>query len=77
MCKRSEKHKTENERKMTFTEALKNGSATYEDIEKYIAEWHESPTGKSVYEFLGMTQQQYWKYLQGHIPALKQMFPGN
>lgn len=60
---------------MTFTEALKNGSATYEDIEKYIAEWHNSPSGKKIYEFLGMTQQQYWKYLQGHVPALKQMFP--
>lgn len=60
---------------MTFTEALKNGSATYEDIEKYIAEWHNSPSGKKIYEFLGMTQQQYRKYLQGHVPALKQMFP--
>ena len=60
---------------MTFTEALKNGSATYEDIEKYIDEWHKSPTSKKVYEFLGMTQQQYRKYLLGHVPALKQMFP--
>lgn len=31
--------------------------------------------GKPIYEFLGMTKEQYFEYATGHERALKKMFP--
>lgn len=60
---------------MTFVEALKNGLINYEDIDDFIDEWHNSNSNQNIAEFLGMTKQQYFKYLKEHIQGLKKMFP--
>lgn len=60
---------------MTFVEALKSGLSDYDDIEDYIDAWHEGKgNGKSISEYLGMTKEQYFRFLKGYVPELKKMF---
>ena len=62
---------------MTYVEALEKGIADYEDIIYYIEQWHKSNSKLEVYEYLGMTNEQYGKYVEEHINGLKRMFPRN
>jgi len=59
---------------LSFTEALVQGLADYEDIYDYIHKWHIGPYTCKVYEFLGMTKQQYFKWGEDEN-YLKQAFP--
>lgn len=59
---------------MTFVEALRQGLADYDDIDDYIDAWHNSSFQGEVYEFLGMTKQQYFKWGEDEN-YLKQVFP--
>lgn len=59
---------------LTFVELLKQGLVDYEDIDDYIVEWHKSSSNKTIYEFLGMTKEQYFKFGTSNYLALKSMF---
>jgi hypothetical protein len=42
-----------------FVEKCLTREAVYDDIDDFIDQWHQAPQGKSVYDFLGMTRQEY------------------
>lgn len=60
---------------MTFVEAVQKGLINYEDIDDYIVAWHKSNSSKDIDEYLGMTEEQYFKFGTNGIKALRQMFP--
>lgn len=43
----------------TFIEKCLNGDVLYEDIDDYIDIWHESDSDDELFEFLGMTREEY------------------
>ncbi|UVI31010.1 hypothetical protein [Paenibacillus spongiae] len=45
--------------KLKYMEACFAGEALQEEIEDYIEEWHESNSTEEVYEYLGMTEEEY------------------
>jgi hypothetical protein len=59
----------------SFVEALRQGLADYDDIDDYIDEWHDGPYRCEIYEFLGMTRQQYFNWLEGGEEYLRRTFP--
>jgi hypothetical protein len=42
-----------------FVEKCLSREVGYDDIDDFIDQWHQAPQGKSVYDFLGMTRQEY------------------
>ena len=60
---------------LTFVEALKRGLADYDDVDDYIDKWHDGPYDCELYEFLGMTQKQFFEYAEQHEPYLRRTFP--
>jgi hypothetical protein len=44
----------------------------YDDIDDFIEQWHLDPQGKSIYEFLGMTGQEYdlWVAEDSVLPVI-------
>lgn len=44
---------------MKFMDACISGDALLEEIEDFIDEWHEGDSEEELYEFLGMTKQEY------------------
>lgn len=44
---------------MKFFERFLKNQVKVEDIHKYIDEWHDANTNEKVYEYLGMTEDQY------------------
>ncbi|MGZ5200925.1 MAG: hypothetical protein ACXWC4_14230 [Telluria sp.] len=46
-----------------FIERCQSYEARVDDIDNYIDEWHENSQGKSLYDFLGMTRQEYALWL--------------
>lgn len=46
-----------------FIELCISGEALLEDIDDYIDEWHESDTDQPIYEYLGMTKNEYSCYV--------------
>lgn len=60
---------------MTFVEAVQKGLIDYENIEDYVDKWHEGKSNKNIAEFLGMTKEQYFRFLEGNENTLRQMFP--
>lgn len=66
--------KQANDAEKTFVEMLKSGECATNDIDTYIGKWHNEYNGKKkLYEYLGMTKQQYdrWMVEPG---ALESMF---
>ena len=59
---------------LAFVEALRNGSADYEDIDDYIAAWHESDSELELHEFLGMTWREYCVWAEEDTAGLKRLF---
>lgn len=55
---------------MTFIEACWNGEAYADDIDAWIERWHKSPNEKPLHEFLGMTFEQYGRWVNN--PGLLQ-----
>ncbi|MEI2282438.1 hypothetical protein [Paenibacillus polysaccharolyticus] len=47
-----------------FMDACLNGDALSEDIETYIEEWHESESTEEVFEYLGMTEEEYGLWVE-------------
>jgi hypothetical protein len=48
---------------MKFTDAVINGNAKLSDIHNYIAEWHSYTEPVTAYDFLGMTFEEYQKFV--------------
>ena len=71
------KEKTAYRKDMSFVEALRQGLADYDDIDDYIDAWHNSSFQGEVYEFLGMTKQQYFNWYKGGVAYLRRTFPKN
>jgi len=52
------------DRKHTFIDLYLNGQVLPEDIDDYIDSWHADPRGQQIYEFLGMSEQEYSLWLR-------------
>ncbi|WP_155591868.1 hypothetical protein [Lysinibacillus cavernae] len=50
--------------KNKFIDACLTGDVLLEDIEDYIDEWHESDSDEEIYEFLGMSLEEYGLYVE-------------
>ena len=59
---------------MTFVEALKQGLVDYNDIDKFVDVWHEGDSILEIDEFLGMTEEQYFNWVDEGNEILSQMF---
>ncbi len=42
-----------------FIEKFTLGEVGVEDLDNFIEEWHDSPTDLSLYDYLGLTWEQY------------------
>lgn len=47
-----------------FMKDCLEGDALLEDIEEYIEAWHLSDSNMEIYEFLGMTLEEYFVFLE-------------
>jgi hypothetical protein len=43
----------------TFIDLCVEGQVLPEEIDDYVDEWHESDSDESIYDYLGMSQQEY------------------
>jgi hypothetical protein len=43
----------------TFIDLCVEGQVLPEEINDYVDEWHESDSDESIYDYLGMSQQEY------------------
>lgn len=50
--------------KQKFYQLFKNGIVQADRIDDYIDQWHETDLEVSIYEFLGMTKEEYFKYIK-------------
>jgi hypothetical protein len=48
---------------MKFIDAVVNGNAKPSEISNYIAEWHSCTEPVTAYDFLGMTFEEYQKFV--------------
>jgi hypothetical protein len=47
-----------------YTEAMRAGEIDYDEIDNYIEYWHKHDTGNSLQDFLGMTKDEFVKYVK-------------
>ena len=47
-----------------FLEQYLNGKALPEDIDDYVDQWHSDPGNQQIYEFLGMSEDEYSLWLR-------------
>ncbi len=47
------------DKNMNFVSMCANGKLLLDDIDDFIDEWHESDSDEEIYEYLGMSQQEY------------------
>lgn len=45
--------------KIKFIDAVINGDVLIDEIDDYIDVWHESDSNEEIYDFLGMSQNEY------------------
>ncbi len=50
--------------KQTFVEAVLAGDAMLGDIDDFIDAWHASPEDVGLAEFLGMTEEEYARWVE-------------
>ena len=63
-----------NNEEMTFVEKVKKGLCSIDDIDDYIDKWHDEYQGNlKLYEYLGMTEDEYEKWLT-NPDSLKTMY---
>ena len=48
----------------TFIERYMNGEVLPEDIDEFVDAWHQNSNGKEIFEYLGMTRQEYSIWLR-------------
>jgi hypothetical protein len=55
-----------------FVEKCLSREAVYDDIDDFIDQWHQAPQGQSIYDFLGMTRQEYalWVIEPSVLPTI-------
>lgn len=56
-----------------FMQACLEGDALLEEIEEYIEAWHNSDSNEEIYEYLGMTLEEYFIFLEDES-MLKTLF---
>lgn len=49
---------------MKFYELYKNNKVTLDDIDDYIDSWHDGDSKLTLHEYLGLTWEQYKKYVE-------------
>ena len=49
----------------TFAQAFRDGEITVSDIHDYVAYWHKHDTGSKLYQFLGMTIDEFESWVAG------------
>jgi hypothetical protein len=50
--------------KCRFFKQYLNGQALPEDIDDYVDRWHSNPGSQQIYEFLGMSEDEYSLWLR-------------
>ena len=55
-----------------FIDRCVKGTALLDDIDQYVAAWHSSDLEVSIHEFLGMTQEEYFRWIEDAsiLPAI-------
>lgn len=55
-----------------FVSMCANGELLLEDIDDFIDEWHESDSAEEIYDYLGMSQQEYrlWVHDPDMLPFI-------
>ena len=48
----------------TFLELLLRGKVAADEIDDFIDRWHEAPAGQELPEYLGMTEQEYARWVR-------------
>jgi hypothetical protein len=48
----------------TFIEQYLAGEAEADDIDDFIEEWHEGESAASLVEFLGLSEEEYWRWVR-------------
>ena len=52
------------EKQLPFIELYLSGKVLPEDIDDYVDKWHANPAGQEIYEFLGMSEEEYSLWLR-------------
>lgn len=52
------------QRSPTFLELYLNGEVLADEIDDFVDEWHANPGVNEIYEFLGMTKEEYSLWLR-------------
>ncbi len=52
------------EKQLPFIELYLSGKVLPEDIDDYVDKWHANPGGREIYEFLGMSKEEYSLWLR-------------
>lgn len=47
-----------------FIDAVMAGDALIDDIDDYVAYWHENSNGMSVFDFLGLSEAEYGAWVE-------------
>lgn len=50
--------------KTNFINLCLAGIISVKSIDDFVAAWHDSPTNLTLYEYLGMTEQEYARFLE-------------
>ena len=50
-----------------FINDVINADAILDEIDDYIEKWHDSDTDCSVFEYLGMTEEEYFLWVENSI----------
>lgn len=48
----------------TFAEKYLNGEVLLDEIDDFVDEWHESDLDCEIYEYLGLTQEEYFLWVE-------------
>lgn len=52
---------------MSFYQLFQNGEISFNKINHYINEWHEGTSNEALYEYLGLTREQYVQWVRRSI----------
>jgi DNA-directed RNA polymerase specialized sigma subunit len=61
---------------LNFIEQLKNGMVTVEAIDDFVDAWHESDSDLEIYEYLGMTEEEYGEWVMNGDQVLNHFLVG-
>lgn len=60
--------------KYTFVEAFKLGLVNEDDIDYYVEEWHNKKSNQKLSDFLGMNEQDYYKWVNEGNKVLHKIY---